>query len=157
MSAPAPKKVYIAGPAVFHADHGAAYFDTVRALLKEHGVIPMVPIDKVVVGALNIRNANIDMIKESDAIIADLSPFRSNEPDVGTCFEVGAGIALGKVVLTFTSDTRSMVAKYGSKTDKDGQSIEDFDLPFNLMLADGNPIFDSFKDAFEYYVKHHVV
>ena len=121
-----PKKIYIAGPAVFHRDHGEAFYNKVRTLLRGNGVVPLVPVDNVATGALNIRNKNIDMIKECDAIIADLSPFRSLEPDCGTAFEVGYGAALGN-----------------------------FDLPFNLMLADGTPVFGSFEAAFEHFLQHH--
>lgn len=151
-----PKKIYIAGPEVFLPDRGEAYYTHVRELTKKHGVVPLIPIDNVVTGALNIRNKNIDMIKDCDAIIADLSPFRSKEPDCGTAFEVGYAAALGKVLLTFTSDTRPMVEKYGTKTDSEGQSVEDFGLPFNLMLADGEKVFASFDEAFEHFVKCHM-
>ncbi|KPI87118.1 hypothetical protein ABL78_3771 [Leptomonas seymouri] len=150
-----PKKVYIAGPAVFHQDHGEAFYSKVRALLSQHGVVPLVPVDNVATGALNIRNKNIEMIKACDAIIADLSPFRSLEPDCGTAFEVGYGAALGKVLLTYSSDTRCMVEKYGG-TEAQGLAVENFDLPFNLMLSDGTPVFDSFEAAFEYFQKHHM-
>ncbi|KPA83780.1 hypothetical protein ABB37_02005 [Leptomonas pyrrhocoris] len=141
-----PKKIYIAGPAVFLKDHGEAYFNKVRTLLRDNGVVPLVPIDSIATGALEIRNKNIEMIKACDAIIADLSPFRSLEPDCGTAFEIGYGAALGKVLLTYSSDTRSMVEKYGG-TEAQGCTVENFDLPFNLMLADGTPVFDTFEAA----------
>jgi nucleoside 2-deoxyribosyltransferase len=150
----APKRIYIAGPAVFHKDHGEAHYNTVRTLLRANGVVPLVPIDSEVTGPLNIRNKNIEMIKECDAIIADLSPFRSLEPDCGTAFEVGYGAALGKVLLTYSSDTRTMVEKYGG-SEAQGLAVEDFGLPFNLMLADGTPVFNSFEAAFDYFLKHH--
>ncbi|CCW65044.1 unnamed protein product [Phytomonas sp. EM1] len=149
----ASKKIYIAGPAVFFPDQGASYYNKVSDLLKAKQVIPLIPIDNKVVGALNIRNANIDMIKECDAIIADLSPFRSYEPDCGTAFEVGYAAALGKQLIVFTSDLRSMPEKYGSTKDSDGLTVEDFSLPFNLMLSDGNPIFGSFEEAFDHFCK----
>ncbi|KAL7697962.1 Nucleoside 2-deoxyribosyltransferase [Lotmaria passim] len=149
-----PKKIYIAGPAVFHRDHGEAFYNKVRTLLRGNGVVPLVPVDNVATGALNIRNKNIDMIKECDAIIADLSPFRSLEPDCGTAFEVGYGAALGKVLLTYSSDTRTMVEKYGGM-EAQGLAVENFDLPFNLMLADGTPVFGSFEAAFEHFLQHH--
>lgn len=150
------KKIYIAGPAIFQPDFGASYYDAARALLKEKNVIPLVPIDNHADGSLNIRNKNIELIQQCDAIIADLSPFRSLEPDCGTAFEVGYAAAMGKVLLPFTTDTRSMVAKYGSERDASGLTVENFDLPFNLMLTDGTPIFDSFGAAFNYFVEHHL-
>ncbi|CCW68218.1 unnamed protein product [Phytomonas sp. Hart1] len=147
------KKIYIAGPEVFLSDGGTAYYDKVRELLSAKQVIPMICTDNKISGALNIRNANIDMIKECDAIIADLSPFRSHEPDCGTAFEVGYAAARGKQILVYTSDLRSMTEKYGGTKDADGLTIEDFSLPFNLMLYDGTPIFGSFEEAFEYFCK----
>lgn len=149
--APEPRKVYIAGPAVFHADRGSKYYENVRATLQAKGVVPLIPVDNVATDALSIRQKNIDMIRQCDAIIADLSPFRSLEPDCGTAFEVGYAAALGKVVLPFTSDTRTMTEKYGGSTDTEGQHVEDFQLPFNLMLADGTPIFGSFEAAFAHF------
>ncbi|GET88843.1 hypothetical protein, conserved [Leishmania tarentolae] len=151
----APKKIYIAGPAVFHPDNGEAYYSNVRALMKQKGVVPLIPVDNVATGALNIRNKNIDMIQKCDAIIADLSPFRSKEPDCGTAFELGYAAALGKPLLTFSTDNRPMVEKYGGEM-SDGLSVENFGLPFNLMLYDGTEVFDSFEAAFSYFVDHHL-
>ncbi|CAJ1025370.1 Nucleoside 2-deoxyribosyltransferase, putative [Leishmania lindenbergi] len=145
-----PKKIYIAGPAVFHLDHGDAYYTKVRALLKEKGVVPLIPVDNTVSGALNIRNSNLEMIQACDAVIADLSPFRTKEPDCGTAFELGYAAALGKVLLTFSTDTRSMVEKYGGQM-AEGLSVEDFGLPFNLMLHNGTDVFDSFEAAFGHF------
>lgn len=149
--------IYIAGPAVFQPDFGKSYYDKVRALLKPHNVVPLIPIDNDVdvKNALNIRNKNIEMIQKCDCIIADLSPFRSLEPDAGTAFEVGYAAALGKILLPFTTDTRSMVEKYNGKTCKEGLTVEDFKLPFNLMLSDGTKVFGSFEEAFQYFLQHH--
>eukprot|EP00796_Vickermania_ingenoplastis_P009725 gene9725-6813_t len=152
-----PYSIYIAGPAVFNPDFGAAYYDKVRALLKPHGVIPLIPIDNDVdvKDFLAIRNKNIEMIKKCDCIIADLSPFRSLEPDAGTAFEVGYAAALGKILLPFTTDTRSLVEKYNGPKDKDGLTVEDFSLPFNLMLSDGTKVFGSFEEAFQFFLDKH--
>ncbi|KAG5463829.1 hypothetical protein LSCM1_08295 [Leishmania martiniquensis] len=152
---PAPKSIYIAGPAVFHPDKGDKYYSKVRELLSQQGVVPLIPVDNVVSGALNIRNKNIEMIQACDAVIADLSPFRSKEPDCGTAFEVGYAAALGKPLLTFSSDTRSMVDKYGGEM-AEGLTVENFGLPFNLMLHDGTEVFDSFEAAFAHFVKYHL-
>ncbi|CAC9490468.1 Nucleoside 2-deoxyribosyltransferase [Leishmania donovani] len=150
-----PKTIYIAGPAVFHPDNGEAYYNNVRALMKEKGVVPLIPVDNIATGALSIRNKNIDMIRACDAVIADLSPFRSKEPDCGTAFELGYAAALGKLLLTFSTDTRPMVEKYGGEM-ADGLSVENFGLPFNLMLHDGTDVFDSFEAAFAHFVEHHL-
>ncbi|ESL11617.1 hypothetical protein TRSC58_00628 [Trypanosoma rangeli SC58] len=151
--ASAMSKIYIAGPAVFNADMGAAYYERVRKLLRVHGVTPLIPVDNEATGAAEIRAKNMEMIRQCDAVIADLSPFRSHEPDCGTAFEVGYAAALGKTVLVFTSDRRSMREKYGGACDAAGMTVEDFGLPFNLMLCDGTEVFGSFDDAFCHFVK----
>lgn len=152
-----PKKIYIAGPEVFFPDLGKVYYDHVRAVLEDKGVVPLIPLDNEVSGALKIRNANIDMIKASDAIIADLSPFRGKEPDCGTTFELGYAAALGKVLLPFTADPRPLFDKYGGTKDNEGNAVEDFQLPYNLMLSDGvTPVFTSFDDAFNHFIEHHL-
>lgn len=151
------KSIYIAGPAVFNADFGNAYYDKVRDVMKPHGITPLIPTDNKMEKptSLLIREKNVEMIKKCHAIIADLSPFRSLEPDCGTAFEVGYAAALGKILLTFTSDKRPMINKYNGEKDKDGRHVEDFGLPFNLMLAESTPVFESFEQAFEYYLMHY--
>ncbi|CCD12080.1 unnamed protein product [Trypanosoma congolense IL3000] len=146
------KKIYIAGPAVFNPDMGAAYYDRVRRLLQEENVVALIPVDNPSTSALEIRKNNIEMIQQCDAVIADLSPFRGHEPDCGTSFEVGYAAALNKLVLTFTSDRRPMQEKYGGKVDKDNLMVEGFGLPFNLMLYDGVEVFHSFEAAFAYFL-----
>ncbi|KAF5222732.1 hypothetical protein ECC02_004309 [Trypanosoma cruzi] len=146
-------RVYIAGPAVFNEDMGGTYYDRVRTALGMHGVVPLIPVDNMVSGAGEIRAKNLEMIRHCDAVIADLSPFRSHEPDCGTAFEVGYAAALGKTVLTFTSDRRSMREKYGGAFDASGRTVEDFGLPFNLMLCDGTEVFDSFDAAFHHFLR----
>lgn len=150
-----PYSIYIAGPAVFNPDFGKSYFDKVRALLAKHDVTPLIPVDNEFDNptGLLIRNKNIEMIEKCDAIIADLSPFRSLEPDCGTAFEVGYAAAKGKILLPFTTDTRSMTEKYGGHKDKEGKTVEDFGLPFNLMLADETPVFGSFEESFNEFLK----
>ena len=54
--------------------------------------------------ALAIRLANEHMIKNCDVVIANLSPFRSEEPDSGTAYECGFARELGKTVLTYTDN-----------------------------------------------------
>ncbi len=106
--------------------------------------------------ALAIRRANEAMIRTCDAVIANLSPFRSHEPDCGTAYECGYAAALGKTVYTYTDNPAEQTEKYRAfdfgQPASDGRfrytEVEDFALPFNLMLYDdGAPIFDSFAAA----------
>lgn len=93
--------------------------------------------------AKQIYNNDMYYLEKSDMIIANLNPFRGFEPDSGTCVECGIAIALGKKCYAFTSDARSMKERYSGKTytdengvvrDENGAFLEDFEMPFNLMI-----------------------
>lgn len=110
--------------------------------------------------ALSIRLANEGMIRRCDAVIANLSPFRGAEPDCGTAYECGFARALGKTVLSYTDNPAEQTAKYRafdfSQNAEDGRfaytEVEDFGLPFNLMLYDENiPVFTDFAAALHHY------
>jgi len=87
------------------------------------------------------------MISETDAVIANLNPFRGCEPDSGTCFEIGCAIALSKQVIVYLVDTRpqfdklaefyggTLATREGRAVAPDGLTIENFGLPVNLMLG----------------------
>ena len=100
-----------------------------------------------------IRSANMSLIQSCDAIIANMTPFRGPSMDVGTAYEMGAGAALGKVVVGYTSDGRSYVEKVkeaymvgrgedGLLRDEKDMAVEEFGvrsdaLVDNLMIACG--------------------
>ena len=112
--------------------------------------------------ALCIRLANEAMIARCDALIANLSPFRGNEPDCGTAYECGFARALGKPVLNYTDNCSEQTARYrdfdfGAEAN-DGRyaytEVEDFALPFNLMMyGDDYPVFTDFESALRYFAK----
>ena len=141
-----PMKIYLAGPDVFRPD-ALAWAEEARALLARYGHHALIPSDNGETSAEGIFRANLDMISEADAVIANLNPFRGCEPDSGTCFEVGCATALGKQVIAYLSDTRPQLAKLGEfydgslakrdgrVVDPDGLTIENFGLPVNLMLG----------------------
>ena len=139
-------KIYIAGPDVFRPDP-LAWAEEARALLSRSGHEALIPLDNEETTAEGIFRANLELISKADAVVANLNPFRGAEPDSGTCFEVGCGIALGKRVIGYLKDTRPQVDKlaehYGGAlarkdgriVDPDGRIIENFNLPLNLMLG----------------------
>lgn len=101
-----------------------------------------------------IFQANIDLIDQADLVMANLNPFRGHEADSGTAFEVGFAHARGLKVWGYLSDGRTMVEKLlptggqgGPLVDQYGYSIENFDLPLNLMLACSVKLI--FGDAFD--------
>jgi nucleoside 2-deoxyribosyltransferase len=139
-------KIYLAGPDVFRPD-ALTWADEARTLLLQYGHHALIPLDNKETTAEGIFKANIALIAEADAVIANLNPFRGLEPDSGTAFEVGCAIALGKRVIGYLSDARPVVDKlaehFGGSldrtkdrpTDPNGMFIENFDLPLNLMLG----------------------
>ena len=136
--------VYLAGPDVFYPDSKARR-DKLLKICKDNGFIGVYPADNDIDPpvATTIREANIEMIKKADCILANLSPFRGFEPDSGTVFEMGFASALGKIVVGYSSDTRPMIERlreYQSlddeqMTDDDGLMVENFGLPNNLMFG----------------------
>ena len=139
-------KIYLAGPDVFRPD-ALTWAEEARALLARHGHNALITSDNKETSAEGIFRANIEMISEADAVIANLNPFRGCEPDSGTCFEIGCAIALGKQVIAYLADTRPQLDKLaefyggtlarreGRAVDPDGLTIENFELPVNLMLG----------------------
>ena len=126
-------RIYLAGPDLFRPDV-AAWAASVRERLAGHGHQALIPVDGTEVTASGIYRSNLAMIRSADALVANLNPFRGSEPDSGTCFEVGFACALGKPVIGYIDDGRTLRHKIGH-ADRDGLQVEDFDLPLNLMLA----------------------
>ena len=90
-----------------------------------------------------ISLSNEALMRGSDLLIANLTPFRGVSMDAGTAFEVGFMRALGRPVLGYTNvvgDYRRRAEAYrkaGVPTpdaDAPDIAIEDFDLAENLMI-----------------------
>ncbi|MGV8921221.1 MAG: nucleoside 2-deoxyribosyltransferase [Pseudomonas sp.] len=140
---PAPL-IYLAGFDVFRGDaieHGRY----LKSLCAEHGLKGLYPFDNEVSDGLSpeataqlICSMNIDMLRRSTAVLANLNVFRGLEPDSGTAFEVGMAVALNKPVWAYfdpVGSLRELVAHDSRGFDADGFVVEDFALPRNLMLA----------------------
>lgn len=139
-------KIYLAGPDVFRPD-ALSWADAARELLAAAGHRALIPLDNVETTAAGIYRANLALIAEADAVLANLEPFRGCEPDSGTCFEVGYAVALGKPVVAYLRDGRPLSARLaahygglqrrpdGRLSDPQGLAVEDFELPVNLMLG----------------------
>jgi|SRR5690625_3703413 len=141
------KKVYLAGPEVF-ADNAQELAEKHKALCRAHGFEPLHPVDQIEETAQNIYQNNIELIQQADAVIANGNPFRGAEPDAGTVFEIGYAVALGKWVVIHIQNTQSTVKNveqfYGPVyfdqvrkqwVDQNGDMVENFELPLNLMLS----------------------
>jgi nucleoside 2-deoxyribosyltransferase len=139
-------RLYLAGPDVFRPDV-AAWAAEARRLCAEFGHTALLPLDNEETTARGIFLANIALLRSADAVIANLNPFRGQEPDSGTCVEVGYALALGKPVIGYLADGRPLIERIaaaaggrlarrdGRPVDAAGCHVEDFGLPLNLMLA----------------------
>lgn len=127
------KKVYIAGPDVFYPD-AVERGKRCKAICAANGLIGLYPFDNEADTAEAIFAGNCALIDACDIVCANLNPFRGDEPDSGTCFELGYGYARGKELYVYLEDVRSLREKLG-ETDAQGCSVEDFSLPVNLMMG----------------------
>ncbi|MFJ4143814.1 nucleoside 2-deoxyribosyltransferase [Pseudomonas sp. NPDC089734] len=137
-------RIYLAGFDVFRQDaieHG----NYLKAYCAAHGLEGMYPFDNDVTPGLSphdtahlICTMNIDMIRRSTAVLANLNVFRGLEPDSGTAFEVGMAVALNKPVWAYfepVASLRELVPHDENGFDSQGFVVEDFGLPRNLMMA----------------------
>lgn len=135
-------KLYLAGPDVFRPDafQWAAH---VRALCRQEGHHALIPLDGKEADAPGIYRSNLGLIRDADALLANLNPFRGAEPDSGTCVEIGYALALGKPVVGYADTIRPLHERLnaagpgadGSYRDTEGWRVENFGLALNLMLA----------------------
>jgi nucleoside 2-deoxyribosyltransferase len=143
-------RIYLAGPEVFLPDATAAGQRKV-ALARTHGLEGVFPLDAAldlsglskIEAARRIALANEALIRSSDALIANLSPFRGDSADAGTLFEVGFMRALGRPVLGYTNtpldyryraEMQRSLPRLPYEGDRADLDIEDFDLAENLMI-----------------------
>lgn len=136
-------KIYLAGPDVFRPD-AAAWAGQARELCLAAGHQALIPLDgDQPATAAAIYRSNLQQIAAADAVVANLNPFRGAEPDSGTCVEIGYALALGKPVIGYADDLRPLRERLrasgpgadGRWHDAAGHVVENFGLPFNLMLA----------------------
>lgn len=143
------KKIYIAGFDVFY-DDAVKRGKEMKKICSDNGFEGLYPLDNECDNAEEIFHANINLIKQADIIAANMNSFRGHEPDSGTVFEIGYAYALGKKIYCYLDDNRNLVDKIGKK-DKDGISVENFNLPLNLMIAvPADIVKGNFRNCIEY-------
>lgn len=128
------KKIYIAGFDVF-SDDAIKIGNEYKEICKDYGFVGLYPLDNALGGSKQIFNGNIGLINQSDIIVANLNNFRGQTMDDGTAFELGYGLASGKILYGYIDSDMDMVSKIGYK-DQDGYNVEDFGKPINLMIAE---------------------
>ena len=99
--------------------------------------------------AREIYATSLERLRSSDAVVANLTPWRGPSCDPGAAFEAGFAAALGKPVFAYMNVMDEQDADHcgrigtmlGAVRDEDGRwrdglgaEIEDFGLPENLML-----------------------
>ena len=164
--------VYLAGPDVFRRDPDAR-FALLQAACARRGLVGLRPSDggvKAAPGidgahaAQRIFEANVQIIRGCDAVLANLSPFRGAvEPDSGTVFEIGLAYALGKPVYGYLNRPDIAYAQrvsdaFRTHREPDGtlwdldhdMMVEGFGEPLNLMLSRSMRLFASPGDALDH-------
>lgn len=138
-----PFRLYLAGPDVFAPD-APARFAAMRTACESRGFEPLTPVDTALPEGLQgramatfIKQANIELIRRCDAVVANVSPFRGPNMDPGTAWEIGFAEALGRPVILWSETAALLVARTPGNgvTDPDGWMVENFGLAENLMIA----------------------
>ena len=152
-------KIYLAGPDVFRKD-AIEYGQHLKALCNDHGHIGLFPFDNEIrphhypyQTAREIFIANIKMIRQCDMVIANLNPFRGPSADVGTIWEVGFALGLGKQVLGYRDPHTCEYIHRVRPVDSylsEYPNIEDFSLIDNLMIDCSVSVFPSFEAALKH-------
>ena len=159
-------KIYLAGPDVFR-ENAIEHLNNLKVLCEKYGFIGLAPLDNVVEVSVIQANtpfhsnlifmANVDLIKECDVIIANISPFRGACADDGTAWEIGCGYALGKKLYGYSDMCNlSLRAITNIMFDIERQPeypiVEQFGNTVNLMLIDsiketGGNVFKTFEEC----------
>ena len=150
-------KVYLAGPDVFLPD-ALAMAERKRAICATHGLTGIFPVDNHPEHPqaadtpfwLWIYRRNEAHMRDADAVIANLTPFRGPSADAGTVYEVGFMRALGKKVLGYSNVAAGFLPRtldflgaaaqcdaQGRWRDAAAMSVEEFGLADNLMIDGG--------------------
>ena len=141
-------RIYLAGPDVFRPD-AQTWAESALETCRRHGFEPLLSVNFEETDPNRIFQANINLIRKAQIVVANLDSFRGPEPDSGTAFELGYALALGKKVYGYVTrlDTvaqrvtlaegrgDSQVPNGDRLTDRQGMTVENFKLPCNLMLA----------------------
>ena len=121
---------------------------------------------------MRIYRANIDLMNRAYAVAANMVRFRGPSMDVGTAFEMGYVLGLGKPVFAYYDAapfygreeapgtyvdrvrTHCPVSEHDPRVDADGLTVDDFGMADNLMMigaleSGAGAIAESFDRAIE--------
>jgi len=163
-------KAYLAGTEIFYTDSEETQ-KKYHELCDKYGIIGFYPSDEAPEDEykeyvkkddsihemeVQLFTHDLNHIKRTDIIIANLNDYRGNEPDSGTAVECGIAWGMGHRCFAFIDDARPMKQRFkgvtkvredGTLCDKDYNNIEDFDMPLNLMFSDFTVFEGDFEDA----------
>lgn len=146
--------VFLAGPDLWFPD-AATHLEDMAEVCRASGLtarFARTDLNETVrseVMAREIYANALQAVRGSDALIANLTPWRGPNADPGAAFEMGFASALGKPVLAYMNVTNEDDADYRSRVeamvgavpgddgrwfDMDDGEIEDLALPENVML-----------------------
>jgi len=140
--------IYLAGPDVFLPDALTIGQQKV-AICARYGLTGLYPLDVPVdrnaeSASLAIFKSNEAMMDASDAIIANLTPFRGPGADPGTVYELGYMAGRQKLCLGYSNEPKvyaervrdfiAVTSHDGRLVDCAGLTVEDFALADNLMM-----------------------
>jgi nucleoside 2-deoxyribosyltransferase len=148
------ERVFLAGPDAFAPD-GAAVVAAKRELVEAAGFAPLAAalpdpgVERDEIAARVAYADTLSALREADAAIANLSPWRGPGADASTAFQAGFAAALGKPVFAYANvedeaqaDLLGRVRAWigadeeagGVWRDADGCEVEDLGFPESLML-----------------------
>ncbi len=150
-------RAYLAGPDVF-LPNARRVGEAKRQFCQSHGLDAYFPLDSEIdidaysgiEAARRIFLDNINLLEDSDIVLANVTPFRGYSADIGTVFEIAYAIAKSKKVFAYSSEEREYSQRLGAQRnsfmmdregsggyirDVNGMLVEDFGLLDNLMLA----------------------
>lgn len=134
-------KIYIAGFDVFDTD-AKQIEDYYKEICFRNGFIGLFPGDNNKTTSKEIFEANKNLIKNCDIVVANLNNFRGYGMDEGTAYELGYADALGKILYGYMLNIADMKNYIPNKNfiDEEGFIVEDFGYPRNLMIAESTKI-----------------
>jgi|SRR5690606_31807502 len=144
------EKIYLAGPDVFRPD-AKEIGRQLTLLVGNYGFEGLFPLDNEILldgsktsNGRKIAEANMEMIRGCDIVLANLEPFRGPSADCGTVWECAYAKGLGKKVYGYNFDSTRYKDKVLGKIPHDNMFVEDFDTWDNIMLVWG--IDEAFKN-----------
>jgi nucleoside 2-deoxyribosyltransferase len=140
-------RAYLAGPDVFLPD-AAAMGAAKIAICARHGITGCPPLHPDIAGVMALPAAaawreiyrfDVALMQGCDIIIANLTPFRGASADAGTLVELGWFLGAGRPVYGYSNSATGFGARSAAQVAAMGDamaglSVEDFDLPDNLMI-----------------------